>query len=478
MKLRIRSLDSKETLKIQLPSPCSLQDLKCAIADKISSVSESLHLSLNRKDEFVAAPHESLQSTGNSVPENKSSRENKGSDFGGTLQVGASTAPRSEIPVRSLASGEALSVAEDEMDKKRKALQTDGYGFSAGDTSTVDSFQRPYDPGEKLVDMEIDQDSVPGFLKKVLKEEVDKVDGNCNRLLIVAVHGALLESGFVGFDSMKGCMIDGFGLPEGWAGTAKPLLRVEYSVPSLVLPYSSTVALKVVSLGKYVSIYGSVVGSPNVFHINLNASLLAPAIDSTCKRYGRSDECSGSADEKAVFELWKIVKDKLSLPLLMELSEKAGLTPPPCFMRLPVDLKIHILECLPGTDIAKMACVCLELKYLSSNDDLWKKKFVENFPLSDEEVVNGARWKEKFAISCERKKMLTTVTQRREASPGFHQHFPMRKPVPFGSPGSIIGGDCDRLPGFFGGLPFRSGGSPRFPPRRFSPHSLLGGFDV
>ncbi|XP_068654802.1 F-box protein SKIP22-like [Aristolochia californica] len=530
MKLRIRSLHSKETQKIQVPFPCSLQDLKSTIADKISSVSESLHLSLNRKDEFVVAPQESLQSigltsgdlifytlspngfsaeqalphensalgAGSSVPENQRSRLNKGPDFGGTLLEGVDKTPGTEIPVFNLASGETFSVSsgsereesvsEDGMDKKRKAVLTDSSGSSAGETAILDSFQGGYDPGEKLVDMEIDHvalvggsDSVPGFLKKVLKEEADNVDGNYNRLLIVAVHGAFLESGFVGFDSTKGCIIDGFGIPEGWVGTAKPVLRLEYSVPSLLLPNSSVldyVALKVVTLGKYVTIYGSVVGSSNVFHINLDVSRMAPAIDSICKRYGCLDEISGSADEKTVFELWKVVKDELSLPLLMELSDKTGLAPPPCFMRLPVDLKIRILECLPGSDIAKMACVCLELKYLTSNDDLWKKKYIEEFPLSDGEVLNGTHWKEKFAITWEKKKMLAAMALRRESPPGFRQNFPMRRPVPFGSPGFIIGGDYDRLPGFVGGLPFRSGRPPQFPPRRFSPHSFLGDFYV
>ncbi|KAG9440651.1 hypothetical protein H6P81_020816 [Aristolochia fimbriata] len=532
MKFRVRSLESKETLKVEVPSPCSLQDLKTAIAHKISAVSESLRLSLNRTDEFSAAPHELLQSigltsgdlifytlnpdafssgqalahdkssfgVGTSVSECKSARENKGSVLLGRTVVGvASSSPGSEIPVRSSASGETVSlvsgsereekrVSEDGHDKNRDLVQGDGSGSSAPEISILDSFQGAYDPGEKLVDMEIDQvalvgksDSVPGFLKKVLKEEVDNVKGNHSRLLIVAVHGAFLESGFVGFDSTKGCIIDGFRLPQGWASTAKPVQRMDYSVPALILPNSSvldSVALKVVSLGKFVSIYGSVVGNSNVFHINLDVSEMAPAIDSIHKGHGSSDGTSGSADEKTVFELWKLVKDKLSLPLLIELSEKTGLAPPPCFMRLPVDLKIHILECLPGSDIAKMACVCLDLKYVSSNDDLWKQKYSEEFPLTAEEVVKGARWKEKFANAWEREKMLKAMEQRRESPLGFHQNFPMRRPVPFGSPSFIIGGDYDRLPGLLGGLPFRIGGAPRFPPRRFSPHSSLGQFGV
>ncbi|PIA58604.1 hypothetical protein AQUCO_00500502v1 [Aquilegia coerulea] len=64
MKLRIRSLESRETLKIEIPSPSSLQDLKQVIAEKISFSLESLHLSLNRKNEIIASPIDTLNTLG------------------------------------------------------------------------------------------------------------------------------------------------------------------------------------------------------------------------------------------------------------------------------------------------------------------------------------------------------------------------------------------------------------------------------
>ncbi|XLR69845.1 hypothetical protein HN51_016966 [Arachis hypogaea] len=36
--------------------------------------------------------------------------------------------------------------------------------------------------------------------------------------------------------------------------------------------------------------------------------------------------------QSEIFELWKMVKDRLALPLLIDPCDKAGLDPPPCFM--------------------------------------------------------------------------------------------------------------------------------------------------
>ncbi|RHN45944.1 putative F-box domain-containing protein [Medicago truncatula] len=89
-----------------------------------------------------------------------------------------------------------------------------------------------------------------------------------------------------------------------------------------------------------------------------------------------------------VLELWKIVNDRLAFPLLIDLCDKAGLILPPCFMSLPMELKLVIFEYLPGDDLAKVCCTCSKLQYLASNDELWKKKFEEEFGQS----VNGMRF--------------------------------------------------------------------------------------
>ncbi|KAI3850362.1 hypothetical protein MKX03_002396, partial [Papaver bracteatum] len=44
--------------------------------------------------------------------------------------------------------------------------------------------------------------------------------------------------------------------------------------------------------------------------------------------------------EGKISEFWKMIKDKVALPLLIDLCEKAGLPSPPCFNVLPRELKL------------------------------------------------------------------------------------------------------------------------------------------
>ncbi|OVA01183.1 F-box domain [Macleaya cordata] len=88
---------------------------------------------------------------------------------------------------------------------------------------------------------------------------------------------------------------------------------------------------------------------------------------------GSSSTCnskSKSSHESKVFEFWKTAKDGIAI----NLCEKNGLLSPPCFTFLHTDLKLKILEFLPGVDVARIGCVSSEFKYLSSNNDLWRKK--------------------------------------------------------------------------------------------------------
>ncbi|KAI7990441.1 F-box protein SKIP22 [Camellia lanceoleosa] len=73
------------------------------------------------------------------------------------------------------------------------------------------------------------------------------------------------------------------------------------------------------------------------------------------------DSFSNLQAAREVFEFWKTVKDKLALPLLIDLCERASLAPPPCFMRLPTLLELKSLESLHGDDVAKVGSVCSEL---------------------------------------------------------------------------------------------------------------------
>jgi hypothetical protein len=107
--------------------------------------------------------------------------------------------------------------------------------------------------------------------------------------------------------------------------------------------------------------------------------------------------------ENENFELWKIVKDGLVLPLLIDICKKVGLFLPPCLMRLPTELKLKILESLAAIDIAKMESVSSEMQCLSSNNDPWQQKFVEEFG-DGTGALGTVNWKEQFASYWENKK--------------------------------------------------------------------------
>ncbi|KAJ6799099.1 F-box protein SKIP22-like [Iris pallida] len=204
--------------------------------------------------------------------------------------------------------------------------------------------------------------------------EKDGIKGNLG-LLIVVVHAIFLESGFMVCDG-----IEPSRLPKYW-NLATVSISLWYTVPDLVDPVKVAV-LKFSSTGKFVLVYGylSGVDGPDVHRLCLDSSKVAPFADLVSP---------DGEKEKEVFNLWKVVKDGLCLPLLIDICEKNGLPFPPCFARLPTDLKFMILELLPGVDVARVGCASSELRYLSGNDELWKQKFVKEFGVAKERKAAG-----------------------------------------------------------------------------------------
>ncbi|CAN8233576.1 unnamed protein product [Cochlearia groenlandica] len=78
-----------------------------------------------------------------------------------------------------------------------------------------------------------------------------------------------------------------------------------------------------------------------------------------------------------VYSCWRMIKEGIATPLLIDLCYKTGFVLPPYFMRLPPDLKLKITRLLLGVYIARLACVSSELRNLASDDDLWRQKCVE-----------------------------------------------------------------------------------------------------
>ncbi|KAL9257440.1 F-box protein SKIP22-like protein [Drosera capensis] len=269
--------------------------------------------------------------------------------------------------------------------------------------------------------------SVPSLLRRVLGKELED-RGSCDdhRILVISVHAVLLESGFICYNLFSGSKVDGFHLPDEWPSSAFTM-SLCYSLPAIL---SFEVVVEFQSLGK-------------------------DPIAARNEKSGFEETCL----EVEVFEFWRKVKGGLALPLLVDLCEKAGLLPPPCFMRLSTDLKLKILELLPGVSVARMACVCSELRFLSTNDDLWKKKFVEEFGDGTSLRNQGQnKWKATFASTWENGKNRKRTYSRWVAPPGWLPIYPVIRRDPYRAPFMIgrgddlaspfiIGGDYDRVPG-------------------------------
>ncbi|KAF7847181.1 hypothetical protein BT93_L3252 [Corymbia citriodora subsp. variegata] len=258
--------------------------------------------------------------------------------------------------------------------------------------------------------------SEPYFLQRVLKEELGGGGGGGgggHRLLVVAVHAVMQESGFVAVDPVTGTSAGRYHLPDQCPSTL--WYRASLNVPECVL-------LKFQSLGHFIIVYGSLPKAKlGLRRLCLDGRRFAPAIDLMWAKGKDNDveeegNFSASYPVKEVFEFWKSVKDDLALPLLMDLTERAGLPLPSCFPSLLTELKLKIFESLSGIDLARVGCVCSELRSLTSDNDLWKQKCVDEFKKKTESggMIN---WKQSFARLWEAKKETKKKRRRRVVGP-------------------------------------------------------------
>ncbi|KAK4438003.1 F-box protein SKIP22 [Sesamum alatum] len=507
MKLRLRSFESKETLKIETPNSCSLPQLKQIVSQALPNLPSpaSVRLSLNRKDELQSDGSDSLHSLGiaagdlifysieqpaggvssnsqNSIPlEADSTPEpgSKGSECSTSLtaQNTLPEAPSSDCVIldsqkgKILDGGSEMEVIVDDMEVDDEGNETSYDGLLP-----------------EVVDKSF---SVPGFLRKVFMEELGDDSGRNHKLIVIAVHAVMLESGFVGFDKIANVVVRGFQFHNEWP---TGLFRVSlfYTLPQspsgALGEANKSVVLKFQSLGKFINVYGTLgngSGKRGTYWVQLNEDELVPFLNvvwANCgvteNISGKDGSISGTSPEKEVFKFWRTVKDKLALPLLIDLCEEAGLELPPCFMRLPTDLKLKILECLPGVDVAKVSCACSELRYLGSSDDLWRLKFAEEF--GNEKEAQGS-WKNAFATVWDWRKSRKRASRVRASPYWPAPYWPQSRRRGYGMPfmapqvPRIIGGEYDIGPVIGNDIhTMLDGGSVNHPMRNFSPRCNLG----
>ncbi|THU68497.1 hypothetical protein C4D60_Mb08t04510 [Musa balbisiana] len=508
MKLRVRSVASKETLRIQAPDSSSLHNLKTLIARALSSSSSisippgSISLSLNRKDELLpSSPYDTLHSLGlisgnliffYIVPDSQTlapSPSSAPAPEGTVESSNLAPVPPPEIPsamddtpvrlhaqtLNLLSSSVATSMDIAERSNLAPVLTQDNPSAISSDLSApqaevvqqddiMASDAEPLFVGKSL--------SVPCFLKRVMGAEKGEAEGLLGRL-VVTFHAAFLESGFVVSGGGGG---GGSRLPRGRPSKAATF-SVQYTLPELVGAVDTrdvkVAMLRFSMMGNYATVYGFLTGDhQDVYRVCIDlsklASLLSLSMDSLSEQ-----------GEKEVFGLWKVVKDELTLPLLIDICRKNGLASPTCFMRLPAELQLHILNHVSAIDLAKIGCTCSELRFLSSDDRLWKRRFLVEIGSVNGRLSTGRSWKEKYVKRRVRMMEAEKMTERSNllGRPSyFNSVGPRRFPV--------LGRDYDGFPAIAGFAPpvlrlgFNPVGPPRFPVRGrdYGRFPAIGGF--
>ncbi|KAL3614372.1 hypothetical protein CASFOL_042446 [Castilleja foliolosa] len=249
--------------------------------------------------------------------------------------------------------------------------------------------------------------SVPRFLREVVMAELGDAPRKVHRLFIIGIHAVMLETGFVSFDKNTNTVVDGFT----FLNQCPLCYTLKESLNGSVI---KTVVLNLLTLGEFTTVYSKFENGPGKksrarcveFREDQRVAFIS-ALWSNC--YKQTDIV-----EKKVIEFWRTVKDSIALPLLSDFCEEIGLPVPRCFMQLPKDLMMRILEFLPGADVATASCVCSELRYLGSSDNLWKMKFRNEF--GDMNNHEQGTWKMRFVRNWEANMILRFNRARARAA--------------------------------------------------------------
>lgn len=430
MKVRLRSLENRETLGIEVPVPCSLQQFKLILSQRLPSSPnpDSIHLSLNRVDEIQSLfpDEETLQALGIASGDLIFYMVGLEGFSSGTLSTNSNSCSQPSISLQRMGFRISKNSQLEHIDKPESSgLRTkrgDSLDGMAIDAAGVDN------NGKFTIAWRREFFSFIWFLRKVFADELGNSDDGrrAHKLLVIAVHAVLLDSGYVGFDMNLKTEITRSQFQGNWPCN----LSLFYTLPGLIgnfIPISEyqngVIMLKFQSMGPFLYVYGCLKGASAVHSVRLKEDELVYFLNITRSNCGLREEItrkdfSPTPPVEVFFNFWKIVKDKLALHLLIDLCERAGVELPPCFTKLPLDLKRKILESLPGDDIAKMSCMSSEFRNLSSDDDLWKQKYLEQFgpaPTSN----GGGNWKNKFAERWKKSKQMGIPPCNRHVSPRY-----------------------------------------------------------
>ncbi|KAG8074130.1 hypothetical protein GUJ93_ZPchr0006g41019 [Zizania palustris] len=455
MKLRLRSIDARgaagagagagaETHRVQLPDAATLSDVKAFLATKLSAAqpvpAESVRLTLNRSEELLSPePSATLAALGVA----------SGDLLYFTLSpLTALSAPPHPLP--SNPSPDALSIARAVASSISPVVSDSSSSMpqALSVKTTLPAASESHPPDVVMTDVITATKSTrPSFVVRVLKRAIDNAAGACGtdtHHLVVALHEALLDAGFLSAN-LAGSLLQ---LPLDWASDSFNPLTMKYTLPEFVemLPAAEGRMVAVLNyslMGNYMMVYGHVPGAPSEVHrLCFELPELSPLM------YLHSDEVSATEDSK-IHKLWRVLKDEMCLPLMILLCRLNNLCLPPCLMALPGDVKSKVLEFVPGVDLARVQCTCKELRGLSADDNIWKKKCEIEFKAIGEGSQVSRTWKERFGAAWIVKvSYINKKRPKRLISPRFSNFGWGINPYdPLGFP--MAGGDSDRLP-FFG----------------------------
>lgn len=427
MKLRLRRHETRETLKLEVPDPSTLHDLRQRINESSPS---SVHLSLNRKDELLApSPDDTLRSLGVTSGDLIYYSLSPSAFVNSIDEIALSSSSQGKLDEAIVQDSMVMTDVDMNIQDPEEGSAGEASGHHAPDPMDVEEEELAAAGSKRL--------SEPFFLKKILLEK----SGDTSELTTVAlsVHAVMLESGFVMFN--PDCSDNKFSF-------SKELLTVslKYTLPELMTRENEgveSVTVRFQSLSDKVVVYGSLSGK--VQRLYVDKRRFVPVIDLVMDTL-KSDKDGSSSIYKEMFMFWRMVKDGLVIPLLIGLCDKSGLELPPCLMRLPTELKLMILESLPGASVAKMACVCTEIRYLASDNDLWKRKCLEeakHLVVVGGDAGDSVNWKEKFAAFWKQHQRQASSSRQqalRRSAMG-RQRFPFPRIIPDPDPFGWINGD-------------------------------------
>ena len=438
MKLRLRHYQGGPTQRLDVENDCTLRSLRAAVAALTGQNVDTVRVSLNKLDELDGPGNllvSSLGVCGGDLlylldprrPDAVRASAAPGAQESGAIRASvpasgvsnSSRLPGTQLPKTTGGSRVANGGTEasrsvgkvDVAQERRERCAAAAAKRLAGPMEDGLAIQHPgpvsvAPPAASPISMDIDnaapetaavpssvkaselqtQSTSPAGLQEVVTELVSKV-GSGQDLLILTLHAVMLETGF-------SLVPVGASLEQCWQPTGgRTLLRYALAAATGATNPSLVCTLRCQQLGANLLVYGSCDedAAGTIYRLNLPVSKHLRPIP--------APENRTPAQLLSLFknaqQLFVEIKDSLSVPLLSLLCQRAGVSPPPSLILLPLDAKNNILAKLPARDLAAIAMTCSELREAASGDEFWRALFVREFP-RESPAVRPGKWKEEF----------------------------------------------------------------------------------